>query len=61
MVFWDGISYTDFGLEKHSRILAVVVDFLAVVRGEVGEVLHVDLQAAGGDSVVMIGVDPGAG
>lgn len=33
---------------------------MVVVGGEVGEVLHVDLQGGGGDAVAVVVVDPGA-
>ena len=48
------------GGEEHGRVLAVEARVLVVVAGQVGEVLHVDLQGGGRDAVAVVVVDPGA-
>lgn len=48
------------GAEEHGGPGAVGAGVVVVVGGEVGEVLHVDLQGGGGDAVAVVVVDPGA-
>lgn len=64
----DLLGFVDFGacrvvadgvgLEEHCGPGAVELWVGVVVGCEVGEVLHVDLQGPGGDSVAVVAVDP---
>ena len=48
------------GSEEHGWVAAVEAWVFIVVACEVYEVLHADLQGAGGDSVAVVVVDPRA-